>query len=286
MAKRSNDSFILDLRDVFMAVPWWVSPLCAAVVYILMAYAVPSMLGREDLVILPFTVYSRTLAPFIAGAFLVAGALAQVHKWFGGRLVDRQSGPDSIRALSWKEFERLIGAAYRRKGYNVEETGGGGPDGGIDLILHGNGETVLVQCKHWKAFCVGVREMREFHGILTSRKSTADRGIFVSSGRYTADAKACALENGIEIVDGVTLWEMLRLVQKPSARPTEQPVNKSSEGLGDSAQAGGRQSLPDCPVCGKAMVLRTARQGKAAGSQFWGCSSYPKCRGTREFTQA
>jgi restriction system protein len=39
---------------------------------------------------------------------------------------------------------------------------------------------------------------------------------------------------------------------------------------------------PVCTACGKAMVLRTARQGKNAGSQFWGCSGYPECKGTRQ----
>lgn len=43
-----------------------------------------------------------------------------------------------------------------------------------------------------------------------------------------------------------------------------------------------RQGEPACPVCNKAMVLRTARQGRNAGSQFWGCSCYPNCKGTRK----
>lgn len=38
---------------------------------------------------------------------------------------------------------------------------------------------------------------------------------------------------------------------------------------------------PACPECGGLMVVRTVRQGKNAGSQFWGCSAYPKCNGTR-----
>lgn len=33
-----------------------------------------------------------------------------------------------------------------------------------------------------------------------------------------------------------------------------------------------------CPKCGSAMVLRLVRRGSRAGSQFWGCSTYPKCR--------
>lgn len=34
-----------------------------------------------------------------------------------------------------------------------------------------------------------------------------------------------------------------------------------------------------CPLCASPMVLRTARQGRNAGKQFWGCSRYPSCRG-------
>lgn len=40
---------------------------------------------------------------------------------------------------------------------------------------------------------------------------------------------------------------------------------------------------PNCPQCGKAMRLRTAKQGSNAGSQFWGCSGYPECKGTMKY---
>ncbi len=36
-----------------------------------------------------------------------------------------------------------------------------------------------------------------------------------------------------------------------------------------------------CPRCGSAMVRRTAHKGAYAGRQFWGCSRYPVCKGTR-----
>lgn len=38
-------------------------------------------------------------------------------------------------------------------------------------------------------------------------------------------------------------------------------------------------AIPDCPKCGKPMVLRTAKSGKNEGQQFWGCSAYPECKG-------
>ena len=43
---------------------------------------------------------------------------------------------------------------------------------------------------------------------------------------------------------------------------------------------------PHCPSCGKPMALRTARKGPHAGSQFWGCSGYPGCKGTRRLDGA
>ncbi|MFH1804604.1 MAG: topoisomerase DNA-binding C4 zinc finger domain-containing protein [Pseudomonadota bacterium] len=38
---------------------------------------------------------------------------------------------------------------------------------------------------------------------------------------------------------------------------------------------------PNCPSCGKPMVLRRAGRGRNIGKQFWGCTGYPNCRGTR-----
>jgi len=37
---------------------------------------------------------------------------------------------------------------------------------------------------------------------------------------------------------------------------------------------------PACPACGALMALRTAKNGKTPGSQFWGCTKYPDCKGT------
>jgi restriction system protein len=43
---------------------------------------------------------------------------------------------------------------------------------------------------------------------------------------------------------------------------------------------------PACPVCGKPMARRTARKGARAGSQFWGCTGYPECRGTQRLDES
>lgn len=37
---------------------------------------------------------------------------------------------------------------------------------------------------------------------------------------------------------------------------------------------------PSCPKCSASMVRRQAKAGANAGEAFWGCSRFPKCRGT------
>ncbi len=38
-------------------------------------------------------------------------------------------------------------------------------------------------------------------------------------------------------------------------------------------------AVPLCPKCGEPMVKRRATKGENAGSEFWGCSKFPRCRG-------
>lgn len=140
---------------------------------------------------------------------LFVGLLANLRKLGSGMMLDRQRGAETISALSWREFEGLLAAAFRRQGYAVVETGGGGADGGVDLIMHGRGEKIAVQCKHWRSHKVGVALIRELNGIIRARTSTTDRGVFVTFGDYTQEARRFAEENGIELIDGRKLAKMI-----------------------------------------------------------------------------
>lgn len=66
-----------------------------------------------------------------------------------------------------------------------------------------------------------------------------------------------------------------RVVVRP--RPSA-PVPPSRSTTTASQQP---SSAPSCPQCGSSMRRRTARRGHRAGNQFWGCTRYPTCRGTR-----
>ena len=40
-----------------------------------------------------------------------------------------------------------------------------------------------------------------------------------------------------------------------------------------------------CPRCGNKLILRTAKKGANAGNQFYGCSTYPKCKYIRNINK-
>jgi predicted RNA-binding Zn-ribbon protein involved in translation (DUF1610 family) len=62
------------------------------------------------------------------------------------------------------------------------------------------------------------------------------------------------------------LQDLIAGVAAPDAGPT-QTVPRDPDAL-----------APTCPKCGAKMVLRTAQRGAKAGSKFYGCPNYPKCR--------
>lgn len=61
----------------------------------------------------------------------------------------------------------------------------------------------------------------------------------------------------------------------------EAPSRKTYSQKNESVSTRQSQATPECPQCGGAMVKRTAKKGSNAGESFWGCTGYPKCKGTR-----
>lgn len=102
------------------------------------------------------------------------------------KLLDTRTDLESLSKGGWRQFELLVGEAFRRQGYTVEETGLGGTDGGIDLILRRDGRRTLVQCKQWKRQQVGVSVVREMPGLLAHHQADAVKIFCV--GTYKKDA--------------------------------------------------------------------------------------------------
>ena len=152
---------------------------------------------------------------------------------------------------------------YRKQGYAVSRRGGANPDGGIDLVIEKDGTRTAVQCKHWKTWNVGVKAVREFLGALT--EAGIQRGLFITLGGYTGDAKRLADKHSIEVVNEAGL---ARVLVSTDARfdPAVLEILRDTRKL--------------CPKCERQMVLRTAGRGRGAGKQFWRCSGYPRCQFT------
>lgn len=165
--------------------------------------------------------FGKILAYFgqfiIPSCFLLGGVAGATKRWFQGRRFRKLSGsrysPEAIRELSWREFEVMVGDAFRQHGYAVQETAAGA-DGGVDLELRMDGQLHLVQCKHWKAKCVGVKVIRELFGVMASRGAHA--GYVVTSGYFTTEAKQFADKNHVHLIDGELLGEWLSTRKKPN----------------------------------------------------------------------
>lgn len=56
----------------------------------------------------------------------------------------------------------------------------------------------------------------------------------------------------------------------------------TAERLAAKANKSVTEGGPVCPKCGKPMIKRMARKGVNSGKEFWSCSGYPDCNGTRK----
>lgn len=289
MARRKS-SLLDDLIDLIALLPWWGGVVLGVISY----------LGLHHVATLPVQVPAKAVAaglapqaiwrglamagqyvvPFICLIGAVVSAWRRRERRQLMATAARSDAPGVLNGMTWRQFEKLVGEAFRQQGYTVIETGASGPDGGVDLVLKKSGETYLVQCKQWRAMRVGVEVVRELYGVMAARG--AKGGFVVTSGRYTSEAQKFAHGRNVSLVDGTGLAQWIRqgnqgLIDPPmgEALETGGPV------LSKLHESHAGANIPSCPKCSSPMVRRTARQGANAGKMFWGCPSYPACRGTR-----
>lgn len=110
-------------------------------------------------------------------------------------------------------FERLAQELLRSSGFEAVKVIGGSGDGGIDgtalyrfsLISF----PVYFQCKRHKG-TVGAPVARDFRGAMAGR---SDRGLIITTGSFTSDAKREAIRDGatpLDLIDGDNLCELLK----------------------------------------------------------------------------
>lgn len=118
---------------------------------------------------------------------------------------------DRILALDADEMERLTAAVLRAMGYRARVTAKG-PDRGRDVIASPDGlgfqqPRIFAEVKHRKNDSMGAQAVRSFVGGLRND----DRGLFVSTGGFTQEAKYEAERSSIPVTL-VDLDELATLV--------------------------------------------------------------------------
>jgi restriction system protein len=117
-----------------------------------------------------------------------------------------------LQGMNPTAFERLCQRLLREAGFTSVEVTGRSNDGGIDgfgqLRVGLISFRVLFQCKRWKG-TVGSNVVRDFRGAMSGR---ADKGIIITTGSFTSEAKREAARDGaaaIDLIDGEELCNHL-----------------------------------------------------------------------------
>lgn len=276
---RKKSSVLEDLMDISAQLPWKAGVALAVVAYFILHYFAsrtqlsmnPAELkamgktigdGVSHTLTTTFASFLQYIVPlaFLAGSFVSYKRRQRQEELHGKVAADSSS--NALEKMSWREFEGLAAETFRQQGYRVVERGGDAPDGGVDLELYRGADKYLVQCKQWKTMKVGVATVRELYGVMTAERAVG--GYVVASGSFTEDAKAFAEGRSIQLVDTKKLRSMIG-----AGTPTAASVQ------------GKTNDMPACPRCGSPMIKRTAKSGSNVGNTFWGCSTFPACRGIR-----
>jgi len=303
---RKKSSGAEDVMEMASLLPWWVGLIFATLAYLALNFLAsrPVTISHDPgnaasglvmAMLRTVATIGQYVLPFLILVGTLGGAIRRAkRRQLLGSVPDHssQATVQAIDGMSWQQFERLIGEAFRLLGFDVTELGGDGPDGGVDLELRRGSELHLVQCKHWRAYKVGVDVVRAHYGVMTARGATG--GYVITSGRFTADAKKFADGRNLRLIEGDQPQSMIRQARESASRGSSATLNDDSvatfarnvpttprKAQGSTHDSTPADPTPSCPTCSQTMVLRTARKGGHAGSRFWGCSEFPRCRGTR-----
>jgi restriction system protein len=203
------------------------------------------------------------------------------------RLHSKQSRPDheilnsSLENMSGAEFERLLALYFRDQGFTVREVGIGGKDGGVDLvIIDQRGEKTAVQAKCYANHnLINVQVVRELVGA--KRNHDCILSLLITTSDLTGPARTEAEKFNVDYWHGGIIEQKLKTWGK--WKPGNKESKKTSETLKTTIselQTSENQlalSSESICTCGAPMIKRKSREGR----EFWGCTSFPKCRHTR-----
>ena len=138
---------------------------------------------------------------------LIGGAATAYFRTVVLRRDESHAGLVALSAMSWRNFINLVLGAMAARGYGRvfdRES----PSGDEEFTLERDDRRVLLRCKHGSAFVLGNAAVVELASAI--RVANVSGGILATQGRISADARAPAALQKIELLDGPTLWPELR----------------------------------------------------------------------------
>src|SRR4051812_41327334 len=141
---RRKQSPVEDIIEVTARLPWWVGLALALASYVglhlVAGIAIPQAKDLSQFGSAASSTVLKALAGILQyvlpGLFLIGSIASVFARRKRASLYARVATQNSsLAAMSWQDFELLVGEFFRRRGFSVKETGGGGADGGVDLVL-------------------------------------------------------------------------------------------------------------------------------------------------------
>ena len=175
--------------------------------------------------------------------------------------------PADLDSLRGDQIELLLGEIFRRQGYTIELSAALDSD----LMLRRDGESIPVHTGDWKTARITEKEVREFYGLMAS--TAAPRGVMVTTGSFSRDAREFADGKSIDLIDRHGLSQRIEAVRRPEENFF------AVAGWIDDFAAQARIFDPECPICRGAMAIRMNR---SSGASAWACIGSPRCAGKRD----
>ena len=232
MARRKKSSPAEDLIELVVMLPWWAGVVLAVLSCLLLHQAAAQSLtisaepGQVSAMVTHglwkgLASADQYILPIICLAAIGTSAWRRRVREILVTDVAQSQARDVFDGVSSREFEMLVDQGFRLYGYQVVETGGGGADGGVDLVLprpgSNGGRRFLVQGEQWRALNVGVDVVRELYGAMAPRGATG--GFVVTSGRFTDDAISFASGGNVTLVERPELVGLIRQARAGAGQP-------------------------------------------------------------------
>ena len=179
---------------------------------------------------------------------------------------DERKSLSDLQELSWKDFREFIISLFEKLGYSLVDNKGLN-DERTDLMLKRGDRLSIVRCKKYYVRKVPLSMIAEFHKVI-SKEPALEKAYFITTGFLSREAKKFVSDKQIELIDGVKLMDFVRIADSIVSAEEQAIIQHRLKKPGYT-----------CPMCGSQMVLRSVDSNPHTVTRFWGCSTYPACKG-------